>query len=408
MPTQGKPSLTVVGLPAFVIVGAGQAGSHAAFALRELGFRGRIVLLGAEGSPPYMRPPLSKRFLAGELDEPRMWLRPPELYEARGIELKLGVSVEAIDIENARVELDNGLRLPYDKLLLATGSRPRRLEVPGCNGPGVHYLRTIADGVRLRPHLAAAGANVALVGGGYVGLEVAATARSLGCRVRVLESAERLLARVTTPAISEFFAQAHRERGVEIECATQVVGFEGTDRLESVACAHGRFKASVAVVGIGAIPNAEIALGSGIACDDGIVVDEHCRTSAAEVFAAGDCTRHPSAIAGARVRLESVQNAVDQAQAAAANMCGNAQAYRRVPTFWSQQYEFRLQSAGFSHGADAVEERGNRAAGTFALLYRRGGELIGVDAVNLAREYLAARKRLSEPGTHASDHVRSA
>jgi 3-phenylpropionate/trans-cinnamate dioxygenase ferredoxin reductase subunit len=195
---------------------------------------------------------------------------------------------------------------------------------------------------------------------------------------------------------------------VQVSCGSRVLGFEGTDRLEAVACAEGRFRADAALIGIGAVPNSEVAQRSGIACDDGILVDDHCRTSAPGVYAAGDCTRHPSEMLGRLVRLESVQNAVDQAQVAAMNMCGADVANRRVPTFWSQQYEFRLQSAGHFQEADEIEERGDRAAGAFALLYRRAGALVGVDAVNLPREYLAARKRLSGTDADASDHVRTA
>lgn len=407
-----KVPLTVVGRPTFVIVGAGQAGAQAAFTLRESGFRGRIVLLGAEPHGPYMRPPLSKKFLAGELAQDRVFLRAASFYATHDIELKLGVSVEGIDRAGAHVHLANGLRLGYDRLLLATGMRARKLEVPGSNGPGIHYLRTLQDSLRLREALAA-GKRVVIVGGGYVGLEVAATAASAGARVRVLEVDDRVLRRVTTSTISDFFTAAHRAHGVDIRCSARVVAFEGTDRLEAVVCDSGRFDADLAVIGIGGMPNDEIARTAGLACDNGIVVDAHCRTADANIYAAGDCTNLPSALYGRRLRLESVQNAVDQATVAARNMCGEERTYDKVPWFWSQQYEYKLQTAGVLDGHDEVVERGQRDKGGFALLYRKAGRLVAVDAVNMPGEYLSGRRQIAEQASallpaHAQDHLRSA
>ena len=399
--------LNLVTPATFVVVGAGQAGAQAALALREHGFRGRIVLLGEEPDRPYTRPPLSKKFLSGGLEEERVFLRPSALYEAQGIELKLGVRVAALDTRAARIELDNGLRLPYDGLLLATGSRSRRLEVPGAGGPGIFYLRSLADARRLH-HAIAPGRRVAIIGGGYIGLEVAATASAMGARVRVLEAGARVLGRVTTEPVSEYFTRLHRDHGVDVRCGVRVVAFEGTDRLEALACAHGRFEADVAVVGVGAEPNDALARAAGIACDDGIVVDERCRTSAANVYAAGDCASHPSRLLGRRVRLESVQNAVDQATVAARNLCGHDVAYDKVPWFWSEQYGIKLQTAGFSEGCDEVVTRGDPAQDAFALLYRRAGRLVGVDAVNMTTEYLAGRREIASPPADAARHVRTA
>lgn len=407
-----KASLTVVGRPTFVIVGAGQAGAQAAFTLRQSGFRGRVVLLGAEPHAPYMRPPLSKKLLSGDLGLDRVYLRDPSFYETHDIDLKLGVGVEGIDVASAHVHLSSGLRLGYDRLLLATGMRARRLDAPGSGGPDIHYLRTLQDSLRLRESLAA-GRRVVIVGGGYVGLEVAATAASAGARVRVLELDDRVLRRVTTPGISEFFTQAHRAHGVDIRCGSRVLAFEGTDRLEAVVCDDGRFEADIAVVGIGGVPNDEIARAAGLACDRGIVVDEHCRTSDANIYAAGDCTNHPSAIFGRRLRLESVQNAVDQATVAARNMAGESCTYHKVPWFWSQQYEYKLQTAGVLDGHDEIVERGRRDKGSFALLYRKEGRLVAVDAVNMPGEYLAGRRQIAEHipeplVPNAQDHLRTA
>jgi len=401
-----RKHLNVVAPATFVVVGAGPAGAQACLALREHGFRGRIVLLGEEPHRPYMRPPLSKKLLAGELEEDRVYLRPEALFDAQGIELKRGVRVAAVDTRAARVELDNGLRLPYDALLLATGSRPRRLDVPGAKGPGIHYLRTLDDALRLRRELVP-GRRVAIVGGGYIGLEVASTAVSLGCRVRVLEVEDRILARVTTAPVSGYFERVHRGHGVDVRCGVRVAAFEGTDRLETVASSDERFEADVAVIGIGALANDELARAAGIACDDGIVVDEHCRTSEPNVYAAGDCTRHPNRVLGKRVRLESVQNAAEQATVAARNLCGQDIAYDKVPWFWSEQFGLKLQTAGFFQGCDEVVSKGDPARDAFALLYRRAGILIGVDAVNLASEYLAGRREIGL-AADAPGHVRSA
>lgn len=376
-----------------VIVGAGQAGSQAAVSLRERGFPGRVILLGDEPSLPYMRPPLSKKFLTGEEGEAHLLLRPAAFYDSHRIECRTGECVEALEREGKRLRLASGERLAYDRLLLATGSRPRTLAVPGANLPGIHRLRTIGDSAKLRGAIAA-GKRVVVVGGGYLGLEVAAAAASAGARVTVVEIADRLLARVTTPEIAAHLARLHRAHGVEILCGTRVTAFGGREALASVETDRGTITADVAVVGIGAVPNDELARAAGLACEDGILVDEFARTADPCVYAAGDCTRHPNPLHGRLLRLESVQNAVDQASVAAANMAGGTLRYRRVPWFWSQQYDCRLQSAGLPEGYDAVEERGDRAAGRFALRYRRAGELVAVDAVNLPGEYLSARREI--------------
>ena len=390
-----RPAFSVARRETHVIVGTGHAGSEAAFALRERGFKGRIVLLGEECHAPYMRPPLSKKFMSGDVDQDRITFRPVAAYASHDIELKLGVPVDGLDPTAGCVQLGNGLRLGYDQLLIATGSRARLLDVPGARGPGIHYLRRIDDAVRLREALRP-GCRVTVVGGGYLGLEIAAVAAQCGARVRVIEIDARLLNRVTAPEVSAFFEATHRAHRVDIRCGTHVVAFEGTDRLEAVVTSGGRFETDVAVIGIGAEPNVELALQAGLRCDDGIEVDASCRTSDPRIFAAGDCTKHPNRFAARRVRLESVQNAVDQAMVAASNMCGGDVTYDRVPWFWSQQYEFSLQTAGMLHGHDQRVERGNLASGRFAMLYYRAGTLIAIDAVNMPREYLAARQAIGQ------------
>ena len=381
----------------FVIVGAGQAGAQAAFTLRERGFRGRLIVVGEEPLAPYQRPPLSKKFLGNQVSVERLMLRPAAFYEKNNIELRLHSPVDRIDRAAGRIHLRSGSRIGYEKLLLATGSRPRALDLPGALGADIHYLRTVQDAMRLRGRLGP-GRRLVIVGGGYIGLEVAATAAASGASVTVLETSARVMNRVTTLTVSNFFTDAHRSRGVEIRCESRVLGFEGAERLHGVRTEAGLVQADLAVVGVGAVPNVELAAEAGLACADGIVVDQACRTSDANIFAAGDCTSHPNAMLNRRLRLESVQNAVDQAHVAALNMCGETKAYNEVPWFWSQQYEYKMQSAGALDGHDEIEERGSIAEGSFALLYRRGKALVGVDAVNMPREYMAARKLLAEAG----------
>src|SRR5690242_7600416 len=387
--TASKASRTIV------IVGAGQAGAQAAFTLREQGFAGRIVLLGNESQAPYQRPPLSKGFLERALSVDRLYLRPLSFYATNNIELKLHAQVDGIDRREGRVRIHGSAAVPYDRLLLATGSRPRTLDLPGSRGADVHYLHGVQDALALRAKIQD-GRRIAIVGGGYIGLEVAAVARSVGAEVTVLEREARVLSRVTSPPISEFFARAHLARGVSVRCATQVREFAGGERLESLVCEHGDVKAHVALVGVGAEPNVELAREAGLDCDDGIDVDAHCRTADPDIFAAGDCTRHWNAALARRLRLESVQNAVGQATTAASNMIGKTCRYDEVPWFWSNQYQYKLQSAGCPAGYDEIEERGDPVAGSFALIYRRGGVLLAVDAVNLPREYMAVRKELAE------------
>ncbi len=377
----------------FVVVGAGQAGFQAVATLKERGCNGPIVLIGEESDPPYMRPPLSKKLLAGELDAGRAFLRPSAFYAEAGVDTRFGLRVESIDRARARVTLANGERIPYQKLLLATGCRPRTLdEAPG---GAIHYLRTLEDALALRSVLAP-GKRLAIIGGGYIGMEVAATAAALGVKVTVLELAQRILARVTSARVAEFFTGIHRARGVDLRCATSLVAVDAGARATRIVCADpgDSIDADAVLVAVGVTPNVELAHAAGLACNDGIVVDEQCRTSDPAIFAAGDCTRHPNPAMGGEIRLESVQNAVDQSIAAARNMAGDDAPYRKVPWFWSQQYEFRLQTAGIRGELDEVEERGGIAEGRFAMIYRRSGTVTACDAVNMPGEYVAVRREL--------------
>jgi 3-phenylpropionate/trans-cinnamate dioxygenase ferredoxin reductase subunit len=375
-------------------VGAGQAAAQAIQTLRQGGFDGRISLLGQERHLPYQRPPLSKKYLAGELPRERLMLRPESFYRDKDVHLELGVAVDRLDPSAARVHLANGGRLAYDKLLLATGSRPRRIAVPGADLAGVHYLRTIDDVDEIAADFAP-GRKLVMVGAGYIGLEVAAVAAQRGLEVTVLEAAERIMGRVVTPDVSDFYLGYHAGRGVNIRCRTPVTGFAGREHVEGVETPSGRHACDLAIVGVGVVPNIELAAAAGLPCDDGILVDAHARTADPRIVAAGDCTRHPHPLLDYRVRLESVQNAIEQAKAAAATLAGQPKAYSEVPWFWSDQYDLKLQIAGLAAGSDETVVRGDVEERCFAVFHLRAGRLIAVEAVNSPRDFMACRKLIA-------------
>jgi 3-phenylpropionate/trans-cinnamate dioxygenase ferredoxin reductase subunit len=379
----------------FVIVGASHASVQAIDTLRREGHAGPIVLVGDEPSLPYNRPPLSKKFLSGELDRERLLLRSPQYYAQHGVETRLGSRVTAIDCGARRLRLSDGGELDYGKLLLCVGSRPRRLAVPGNALAGIHCLRTIADVDAIRGDLAHA-RRLVVVGAGYIGLEAAASARHLGLEVTVLETADRPMNRVVAPALSEFYVRRHEHEGVRILCNSSVTAFLGHERVRAVACGEEEFPADLVIVGVGILPDVTLAAAAGLECDNGIRVDEQCRTSDEHIFAAGDCTNHPSVRYGRRVRLESVDNAVEQGRTAAANMCGHPARHEHVPWFWSDQYDVKLQIAGLSEGYDATVVRGDPASGRFALYYLAKGELLAVDAVNSPRDFMTGKKWIAE------------
>ena len=384
----------------FVIVGAGQAAAQAVDSLHRDGYAGRLVVVGDEPYPPYQRPPLSKKFLSGELPLERLAVKPAAFYDTAGVELRVGARAEGLDLAARRVLLADGERLGYDRLLLATGSAPRKVQVPGHDLVGVHYLRTVADVDRIRAELAP-GARVVIVGGGYIGLEVAATCRGLGHEVDVLEMADRVMNRVVAPAVSAFFAAEHARAGVRLHVDTTlgaVLPADGDSRRAGAVVTTGgaRFAADVVIVGVGVTPNTGLAAAAGLACDNGIAVDEYCRTSDAAVYAAGDCTSHPSLRYGRRVRLESVDNAFEQAKTAAANLRGGAVVHDRVPWFWSDQYDLKLLIVGLSHGHDAVVLRGDPGSRSFGCGYLKDGELLAMDCINSPKDYMAAKKLIAE------------
>ncbi len=384
-------------LSRIVVVGGGQAGGQALSSLRRNGFEGELFLVTAEDMAPYERPPLSKDYLAGRCGRDRMRLHAEGFFVENSVELLTGTRAVAIDPGSRRVELETGRALDYDRLLLATGSRVRRLDdMPGSGLDRVFYLRTIEDSDRIRAAMKDAD-RVAVVGGGYIGLEVACVAVEMGLATTVIETMPRLLARVATSELAAFYAKLHRRHGVDLRLGTSVTGFRGSGIVKSVALADGsEIAADLVVIGIGIEPVTELAQAAGIACDNGIAVDRACRTSCQDVFAAGDCGSHPSSFHGRRVRLESVDNAIAQGQVAASAMLGANSACERAPWFWSDQHGVRLQMAGISEGADRTVVRGTFEEESFIAFHLRQGVLIGVDAVNSMREFPVCRRLVDQ------------
>lgn len=386
-----------------LIIGAGQAGLQLAASLREFGATDQITLLGGETRPPYQRPPLSKAFLQGKLGEDGLLLRARDFYDANGIDLALGEWVDEVSLKNpatgaGTARTRSGRILSFDRLALTVGGTPRRLPVPGHDLAGVHYLRDVDDAVALRADLAPA-QHVVIVGGGFVGLEAAAAATAAGKTVTVVEALDRLLARAVAPAVSEFYARAHRRRGTRVELGALVAGLSGAERVASVELADGRsIPADVVVVGIGLVANTRLADLLGLRTADGIVVDELARTSIRSVVAAGDCTvlAHPYR---GYLRLESVQNAIAQAKTAAASIVGAATPDTGVPWFWSDQADLKLQIAGLNSGYDDIVVRGDPETEAFSVLYYHADRLISIDAINSPRDYMAVRRILETDGT---------
>jgi len=389
-----------------VIVGAGQAGLQTAESLRALGFEGLITLLGDERYGPYHRPPLSKAWLAGEATGEQLSMRSPDALARKSIELRTGVEVSSINIKNRALRLVDGSELKYDALVLATGAKPRSLDVPGANSTGVLSLRSLDDAKAIAQRMAYCAERnlpVVIVGGGFIGLEVAATARKKGVEVIVLEAAPRLLGRVLAPFVSEWFAQLHQSRGVKLVLNARVGGID-TDANKQVCAVRLQdgtaLQAGMVIVGIGVQANDGLARSSGLSCDQGIIVDECSRTSDPHVFAAGDCTARRGG-SGTLMRLESVQNATEQGRCAAAAVMGKESPFKAVPWFWSDQYEFKLQIAGLSAGANRWEIHGEPESGSFNVYHYLDDRLLAVDSVNATREHLLIRKRLEEEGKQA-------
>lgn len=392
--------------PSVVILGAGQAGAQAALSLRQGGFSGRIVLIGSERHPPYQRPPLSKGYLKGEMAEDRLIFRPRAAYAELDIDLVTDTTVQRIDRSKRTVHTTDGGDFAYDWLVLATGATPRLPRVPGVELEGVHVIRGLPDIDRLKPSLKP-GARIVLVGAGYIGLETAAAARSLGCEVSVIELADRVLSRVTGPTLSAFYQELHRTRGVEVHLNSGVKAVLGNRVVEGVSLLDGRTLACDAVIfGIGVTPDTGLAEAAGLAVKDGLLVDRDARTHDPRVFACGDCARRPLVHFGRLGRLESVHNAIEQGKLAAAAILGAPRPQEDVPWFWSDQYDVKLQTAGVLTGYDTEVLRGAPESSRFAVFYLRQGALLAVDAVNSPAEFLASKPLIAQGRRIAPDALR--
>ena len=375
-----------------VIVGGGHAAGQGAASLRQSGYDGELVVVCDEPHIPYQRPPLSKQYLAGEHGLDRVYLRPEAFYQGRSIELRSGRRATEIDVKAKTLVLDDASTLTYDKLLLATGSRVRKLDIPGGALPGVHYLRNIADADNIKADMAS-GRRITIVGGGYIGLEVASVAVQAGLSVAVLEMEDRILKRVASAEMSAFYHALHTDAGVDIRTSASAQRFGGTERVDRVICADGtEVPSDLVVVGVGIVPNIELAQSAGLTCENGILVDEHCTTSGPDIYAAGDCTNHPNPILGRRLRLESVPNAMEQSRAAAANMAGQETVYANVPWFWSDQYDLKLQMVGFSTDGNSHVVRGDTTTRKFVMFHLKDDVLVAADAVNAPREFMTCRQ----------------
>ena len=374
-----------------VIIGCGQAGGQAAASLRQEKYEGPITMIGQEPYIPYQRPPLSKQYLSGEQEKEKLSLRQESFYSEKEINLKLGTSVLSLDPEKRELQLENGETVTYDKLLVATGGRPRKLEVDGHTLKGIHYLRNIDDVDAIKTQMSTS-QNLVIVGGGYIGLEVASVAIKRGLTVSVLEMESRILERVTTEEMSAFYHQLHTDEGVNILTSTQAKAFKGSETVESVVCGDHEIPADLVIVGIGILPNTEMAEAAGLKTNNGLVVDEHCRTSNEHIFAAGDCTNHPNPILNRRLRLESVPNAMEQGRVAASNMLGGSKSYASMPWFWSDQYEHKLQMVGFSKDSDQSVVRGDMESKSFTVFYLKDDSIIAADSVNNPKEFMASKQ----------------
>lgn len=376
-----------------VIIGAGHAGGTLAALLRQYGHTGPITMIGDEPIPPYQRPPLSKAWLKGEADADSLALKPLEFYADENIDFR--PNVKAVKLERAarKVKLSDGAELTYDFLVLATGARAIALPIPGADLDGVMFLRTAADAETLK-NTVGPGKRLAVVGGGYIGLEVAASGRALGAEVVVLEREARLLARVATEVLSEFFRTMHEGHGVAFELGASVVGFEGEGgHITGVKLADGRVLAcDAAVVGVGAHPNDELASESGLETARGVVVDLEARTSDPHVFAIGDVAHRPMPIYGRMFRMESVPNALEQAKQAACAIVGRPAPAGEVPWQWSDQYDLKLQIAGYAFDVDEIVVRGDPASGKFAVFHLKGDQVQSVEAINAPPEFMMGRQ----------------
>ena len=378
-----------------VVVGTGQCGFKAIETLRHSGYHDQLIFIGDEQYIPYQRPPLSKAFLRGDIAEHSMKLTSPVFFDDFEIETLFSTKVTSMDANAHTIYLDNGERLHYSKLLLALGSRPRTLDIPGASLEGVHFLRTLDDAKFLSAELNSGDHTILIIGGGYTGLEVAASLRMRGHNITLIESSDRILSRVVSPSVSYFFEDLHNHHGVRILKCTIPTCFLGDQRISAVELSSGEIiECDTILVCIGNVPEVGLAISAGLEVGDGIRVNTFCQTSATDVFAAGDCASFPSWRYGRNIRLESVQNAIDQGKAASNAMLGKPTHYDPLPWFWSNQYNVRLQIAGLSNGYERMEIEKGKHPGRFSVQYFRAGQMICTDSINNTRAYMQARQSL--------------
>ena len=387
-----------------VIVGAGQSAGQCVVSLRSGGFKGSITIIGEESHPPYQRPPLSKGYLSDKVGIDRVYTKPESFYQENEVNLLLSKRVETIDREENIVLLSNGDSVKYKKLVLATGSRVRKLNVAGSHLSNIHYLRDIQDADDIK-HLIKSKKKLVVVGAGYIGLEVAAVASESGLAVTVIEMAERVMNRTVDPLISEYYKKLHEKHGVEIHLNTPLEAFGGTKSVSKVFCSNLSLNADCVVVGAGILPNQEIALDAGLKCDNGIWVNEFCKTEDDNIYACGDCTNHPNKSLNTRLRLESVHNALEQGKTVASSLLKKNIAYNQVSWFWSDQYDHKLQTVGISGDHDKVVKRCGEENRSFLLFYLKKNKLIAVDAVNNPKEFMICKKLVANKIKISSDYI---
>lgn len=380
-----------------IIVGASHAGAQVAISLRQQGWTDDIVVFGEESQLPYHRPPLSKGFINGDKSMDNILLRPASYYEKHNIQFSLNTRVNSINREQQTIQCSDGTVHQYSKLALTTGARVRKINVPGAELSGVHYLRSASNALAIKEQLESAN-NAVIVGGGYIGLELAASFRKSGVNVTVLEMAPRVLARVAAAEVADFYTRVHSEEGVTVLTNTSSESFTGSEKVTAVRTSDGEeLAADIVIVGVGVVPNTELASDAGLEVNNGIVVDRFAQTSDPNIVAAGDCTFHPNALLNRSLRLESVPNATEQAKTAAASLCGIKKEYASLPWFWSDQYDLKLQIAGVNHNYDAVVVRGDaKHSRSFAAFYLKNNNVIAADCINRAPEFAAVKKALSK------------
>ena len=389
-----------------VVIGSGQAAIQTVMSLKRNEFTGSIKVIGEEDHLPYQRPPLSKDFLLEEYKPERVSLKKKEFYEENGVDLILGKRAESIDTILKEITLSDENKIRYDQLIIATGSRVRKLNVPGSDKKGIYYLRDLDDANALKQRLKK-NKKMVIVGAGYIGLEVASVAASLGVEVTIIEMADRVMNRTVDPIISSYYQKLHESHGVKIHLDNGLKAFEGGDSVNAVLCSDGlMLEADLVVIGAGVLPNQEIAIEAGLECNNGIMVNEFGETSTAHVYACGDCTNHPNKGLNTRLRLESVHNAMEQSKTVANTIMGNKEPYDQVPWFWSDQYDHKLQLVGISGDHDEVVMRGLESEQKFLLFYLKNSELIAVNAINSSKEFLICRKLVANKVKISSDVIK--